>query len=1049
MAGELENPKIPQQAQQIFEQAQQEAGDLEQEFGELRQTLSRDSQTLAQSASGAARPRQREQAADEGGLDWAVKNVPGARYPLALGYGAVYTVPGVLNSGMHALTHPFETAGKWGMGVGFGAVMRTVLPKTGAGRAIAGTLMLGWFVKDALTPIASGMVDAHHAQGLGDVEKAGAKMGDGMGAFLVDSAIGVHGGIIGEKWAGGALKGTRLSQFLSSDKSVAVAETIGLPKLVGKERFQSAVSTLKTDGLTQINLPALMNRPGFATAAEKVGLPKVFGKERFEGWKSSADRFEHWEAGKEAAFKSDNNFVGRNLNRLQAGADRLSAAWAEKLGRKPEAPPKQVSIDETIAMLSKLEARYIAHIEDYKITKLGMLDVEGKPHGYIRTLDLLDAGVDPAKVKVSDPIPGGRKSGEGLEEALAGLRQTVREVGANTEANRLIETEVVAATERAAAQAGLTETQTAVLKEINAGVVRKISDSTDAVLNSKTPEQRQMEDVLEAWMEIIHVANSKKHNPLDPGYKIARDQAQAIIKEVQTIEHLKQVGGLISRFADASRQHMASDLGPNQRLVQFYNMLAKEMHTGLKQRLRAAGADPDVVLQNKNPALVSRREDGGVGPHTMREIDGVFDVDHVFFPSNFTDIRSRTMGTWWHEFWHDQYGGLAKLPQLSRSQFLDDVVKEGLGDRAGVMVDVPGHGKKPLQEAIVQILKAQADENTADIGGGGHGGQNTAVQLMDYLLAVRRDPNNPALKPQLSNRSVMGERFVEEGDNPWGIEGHAHDVIRPLIVAAVMENRAKASLAAGKDAKIAERIMAEAQAIRQTARELGPKSDELVWLNIDKPGEALRIKRSDMEAVIPKLIDAYMKAELQGAGGEKNFTFGQLLPDIVDTYGRMHRLSEMMAEGITKGKDPSTYVIDKSVYSMQEIMGAGQPTMQKLVAAGIDAGEANAAINRFSDEWMSRFIDSNPHIEPIVSPVARKLTSQPIKAIKEMAGNAIARQPNLRHWSDRHAVHIGGATGSLLVGDVFDLRSKLRTRLLTGEMSAMEQARREIEVQPR
>ncbi|HMP53554.1 MAG TPA: hypothetical protein PKD05_18540, partial [Candidatus Melainabacteria bacterium] len=179
-------------------------------------------------------------------------------------------------------------------------------------------------------------------------------------------------------------------------------------------------------------------------------------------------------------------------------------------------------------------------------------------------------------------------------------------------------------------------------------------------------------------------------------------------------------------FRDAANQWNLGNATSSARLAQELNLLSIEIHTGLKQGLRRAGLKPEEVLAAKNPPLFTVRNDGGAGPHTIPEINGVWDVDVVLWPRNMMPSRSiATSGINGHEIGHNQYGGLLRFEESIRDDVIGNAVAKGLeafrkeqasknpDAKVSETVEVPGHGQVSRQELYEGILKAQANENTS------------------------------------------------------------------------------------------------------------------------------------------------------------------------------------------------------------------------------------------------------------------------------------------------------------------------------------------------
>ena len=280
---------------------------------------------------------------------------------------------------------------------------------------------------------------------------------------------------------------------------------------------------------------------------------------------------------------------------------------------------------------------------------------------------------------------------------------------------------------------------------------------------------------------VLYISALKtEHKPLDPGYGVVGQQMFLLAEQVQKPEHYQQVGTLFGYLRDATNQYNLGNATESAKLAQQLNLMGREIHTGLKQGLRKIGLNPDEVLAAKNPPLFSVRNDGQAGPHTIPEINKVWDVDVVIWPRNMMQYRSSlTSGINGHEVGHNQYGGLTRLEESIRDTVIGNAVRNGLeskpgkkGDNTGKaeptaenpviqdlrseavirtavskslaengkaneLVEVPGHGKVTKQELYEDILKAQANENTSDMWGTAWYGPNSGLALGVLLQSLR------------------------------------------------------------------------------------------------------------------------------------------------------------------------------------------------------------------------------------------------------------------------------------------------------------------------
>lgn len=526
-----------------------------------------------------------------------------------------------------------------------------------------------------------------------------------------------------------------------------------------------------------------------------------------------------------------------------------------------------------------------------------------------------------------------------------------------------------------------------------------------------TDEKQQVVDAIEGAVGPVHTALKPTHRPLDPGYMPFRDQMVGLGNQVREVAELQQVWPLFSRARDAAVQNNSTTLGPTGRLTHELNLLGLEIHTGLKHGLQKAGVS-ESVLDSKNPPLFQVAFDRGAGPHTLPEIEGVWDVDLVHYPRNMTGTRgTTTSGIYGHEVGHDQYGGILKFAEsitggATRDGVITKAVEKGLGSHANDMVDVPGKGQMRKADLVTEILKAQANENTADMWGGAWTGPNSGASLGMLLQSLRQGG-------LLETRNVYGKEFAGKGanaENPMGFEVHAIDAFRPRLIAEVIRYKANGDPL----------LLEYAKALDKYSVDAARKSPDYEWANMDQPGQKITIPRAELDGVIPELVKMQMETPLPALEGK---TFGQILPDLPANMRKMDQLADAIVDAVVAGKSPDTIPFSINDYTINQVFGAGLPASLRLVGKGMSAPEANAKVNEFGDFLRAKYHHSDPHIDPLKSsPSLGQMILNPAKAMKALSrgiGSTIGGQPRARYWSDQHAHWFAGSAGMALGKDLW------------------------------
>jgi|GEM_PF-513546 len=973
------------------------------------------------------------------------------RRTIAFGEGVGYAVPGAIKAIAHDATNPLDLVEKVGMAATIGFGMRVLLPKTGAGKAIVGTIMGYYMVKDALHPIINGWEEAGKAKNMDEVSKSAQHIGDGLGAFAWDAYLGSKVGLKAEKWTGAAMDGA-----------------------LGTARFA-----------------------------------------QFEKFKVDMDA----------------KFITKPLASVLSPVTK-AAGWAsERMVRKVDEP--QIAFQEVKHKFAEVEAQNVAHIKSVDLHLKGVEGTDGNRLGFSQTLDLLEQGINPRQVASHEvhsilgvdelAYPGNRVSHADavISDALAkeGITATTGapEIGNNPHAKAIMGPYDVSGHEpgkgpisttpfekgapqqqptnggdmakmptgdgtgntttptggdaKAGSTAGATDNTagggptppkkpyvTKAEQEVNADNYAKLAAMNKTLMEAWTDKRVLIEDAKERFAGPVQAAITPEYKKMDPGYILPRNQMMQIASQIASEEDLKYVMPLFSRFSMAATQHISDGLSNTAAWKYQLDLKALETHSELVRNMKKAGIDPDVVLRSKNPAVFSISHDGGAGPHTMRQIDNVWNVDHVLYPRNMVDTRSTTAsGIYGHELGHDQYGGILKFDESIREQVITDAVAKGLGARATEKIHMPGVGDVTKQDLIEAIFKAQADENTADIWGAAWTGHNSGGALGLLLQSLRKGG-------KLETRNVFGAEFKAD-DNPFGFEVHAFDALRPKIVAAVMKARANGDA----------RVIEYANALERYADEAS-KPGDYVFANMDNPGETVTIPRRDMEDVVPHLIDAQLNTKLSALQGH---SFAEILPDLPANMAKMDILADLMVDAITKKKKPGEIPFDVSQYSIIQVFGAGLPAASRLVAKGMDATEANTAVNHMSDYLRGLYHGNDPHVDPLKPSALQTIrltspksfiagTSLAGRDFVHGTGQVIGRTPQLGDWLASKSTSFTARVGVVAVDPSFsdalktqnqtaaalslspvvtaqnseDSRKRLNTTIK--DLTSMDQARQEV-----
>jgi len=144
----------------------------------------------------------------------------------------------------------------------------------------------------------------------------------------------------------------------------------------------------------------------------------------------------------------------------------------------------------------------------------------------------------------------------------------------------------------------------------------------------------------------------------------------------------------------------------------------------------------------------------------------------------------------------------------------------------------------------------------------------------------------------------------------------------------------------------------------------------------------------------------------------------------------MDTLADLMVDAVTKGKKPSEIPFDTSHYTINQVFGAGMPAALRLVSKGMDATDANKAVNRMSDYLRALYHDNDPHIDPLKPTTLQAIrlnspkelvsgTKRIASELVDASGKVIGKQPLAREAVAERTAGLGGAVAALSVSEQF------------------------------
>lgn len=869
-----------------------------------------------------------------------------------------------------AMTHTTgsELAKEAGMGAAFGLGMRLLLPQAGAAKALVGTAMTYFFIKDAAQPILSGWKDAAVAKDMGELSAASENMSKGLGSFGWHAAIGLSSGMLAEGATGIALKNT------------------------------------------------------------------VNGR-KFEAWK---DRM----------FNSEETAPGRFFKWSERTADNTSDAVSSRLlGRR-----NGVSVDE-LSLAEKLEAIKQASrhgttesgaIGEGAVGSKGKLDLEAilserkryRDTDFTTKIDNLLSGTEhaditpsvtaelsgAARMRMMGEAPAGKSPGEHPRTPSEGFQKGDTKPPVD---GKIIITD--------AALGKTPQPPTGDMNSVNVGdMAVAMRKATSTVTKEDIAVAQAKEDIAGPVSSTMRSGEA----PLDKGHFSNNELLLGLTDQIKTADDYRSAGMLLDHFRTANNQLEIAARGNRGGLdaITDLNQFSRSIHADLLKKLQDNGIPLDVVRGSNSP-LFTIRDSEGAGPYTIPAIRDprtgkpVTDAAVVTYPREYQGLEGvHTSGVYPHELGHDLiYGDLLKFPAEARdniltSKIVGDAMKaNGIAD---VEIQVPGApgGVMKKSEVFVQLLKAQANENTADMFGTSvdpHTGLSLATLLGSLRKPGTQNPNGPGL---LETRSMYGKEMVDaDMGNMLGIEPHGIDRWRLKLSAQTLRELA------GKDAN-AKPVHEYADKLDGLADAMARPGSQYVWANADQQGAFIAIPAKEFDAIIPALVDAQFNTPLNSLNGK---TLKVIAPNTVERFTRVETLAQQMADAAVKGQT-TLPAFDKNGYRIEEVFSAGlSGWMKALQKNGEAGGNASAEslmtrINQISENLRAQYRNDTPEAVLAAPPQQQTFTGKiadiaykPVGMIGRWAGHMAEGQPRLRERVADWTPRLGGYVGTTRFAPMF------------------------------
>lgn len=880
-----------------------------------------------------------------------INSTAAGRVAYVTGEGLAKAPQGVWNGVLYQFDNPDQFAMTAGTGALFGVGMRLLLPRAGAARALVGTAMSYFFIKDAAKPILTGWSDAANASTMTELQGASTKMGDGLGTFAVNTGIGLVTGVAAEGVTGAALN-----------------------------RFA--------------------------------------GGRRFEAWK-------------EHQFNSENTFIGRQFKRSERIADNTSDAVAATLLGKGRNAGDELTVAQKIEAIKLSQKQSVVEADGSVSVPIGprgervnighQLGREKayRSQSFSERIDNLLAG------RAENAPPEGPIPGPGSNPVVRRIRADDRPPKEGpTVPGQKAPTETKAPGEGGKPPTDgtppstkdgaiiITDAAAAPPVQPRVGDMNAPNVQDMAVAMRTATSRRTKEDmaVAQATEDIAGPLSSTMRSgkaPLDAPHFQNNEMLLALNGQIRTADEYRGAGFLLDHFRTANQQLEIAARGSKGGLdaVNDLNQMSRSVHAQMLKKLDDNGI-PRSVVRGSNSPLFTIRDSDGAGPYTIPAIKDpvtgkpVTDAAVVTYPREYQRLEGvHTSGVYPHELGHDLiYGDLLKFPQNVRDNILTDkVVGDAMRARgiADVDMPVPGApgGVMKKSEFFVQMLKAQANENTADMFGTSID-PNTGLSLALLLSSLRKPAgNNPAGPGLLETRSVYGKDMIDPAmHNNLGIAVHGIDRFRIKLSAETLRE-----LGDG-DAP----INAYAAKLDVLADTMSRPGKDYIWANSDQPGQFISVAQAEVDALIPALVKAQFNTKLDALNGHP---LRDIAPKMTEVFPRVDALSEAMADAAIRG-NPTVPGFAKTGYKIEDVFSAGLSGWMKAVQKNADSNGTLSAeilmtrINQISESLRAQYRNDTPEtILTASKPISAKLADvavMPFSAMARATGRAAEYQPRLR-----------------------------------------------------
>src|SRR5579885_157029 len=526
-----------------------------------------------------------------------------------------------------------------------GALLRTILPESGAVATAAGLVMGGTFALDGLKPVAQACKLVTTDSSRGAMSRAARVMGDGLGQWTVDGGISMLAG------------------------GLAVRATPGAWRSVAPKTWESIESFKATH---------LAGTSPLATALTGAGT----------------------------SFSARMSALADRLDPPRPGADSLSADQLSQAARAARSGLAADARSESLYRNGMTGSDGHSHGLDGTVELLlagrDPIAVPAAGKTAPATLDGLDLS-QPNGIALAGEI----ETPSGLRplpsDTAAGTVEAGRDAGsgtAQTEALRILNLKTMSA------QAQATRASLGSISDVQGMVMDAVNRTTGAVdvrTNPKATILKGYDEPVQSMFSLAEQVNADPANFVQVGDLFTRFADAAVQSGTGDVSDIGAHIGRFNRYAQENlttyqRNIIKAGIDPQVALKRKVVAPLGEATSDVQQIGVDNAGNP--VYAHEGPHTVRAI----YGPHG----EPVWPIDLIKYPIREMGMRGvQPSGIYGHELMHDQFGRLGEFDPEVRDAKLGDAAARALGADAGKTVNLPNGGVDP-QKVLLNNIERQA-----------------------------------------------------------------------------------------------------------------------------------------------------------------------------------------------------------------------------------------------------------------------------------------------------------------------------------------------------